>query len=264
MFQSLVNTVTKGAKILTGTQNTGFTGIVPQLASYAGRTIDQFLGMDRASNRPEAVTVSDNQPNLQETIETDMSGSENPNSMGVSREQPVTDYQQAIINRLRREGTSQQANIYPFILEGAEQIIKRVGPSVVRTVKKNFPLVTGIGGAKMLNNIYTDEGLCSPSRGGQPFSVSKTTGCISVTRKQQRALKELVMTMGIDQASEILGLSAAQIGLLIVKKFPQRSRGVTGASMKTTRRTIRQLTRYAHDLDDFCKRPTPTRRRRTK
>ena len=77
-------------------------------------------------------------------------------------------------------------------------------------------------------------------------------------------MKDLVMTVGMDEASAILGLEKSQIGLLLVKKFPQRSRGISGASMKTTRRTIRQLTRYAHDLDDFCKRPTPTRRRRTK
>ena len=72
------------------------------------------------------------------------------------------------------------------------------------------------------------------------------------------------MTMGIDRAAAAIGLDPSQVGLLLVKKFPPRSRGISGASMKTTRRTIRQLTRYAHDLDDFCKRPTPTRRRRTK
>lgn len=222
--------------------------ILGKVATAGIRKVDQFLGLDEAPQQQPAVAVS-NMENRQNTIETDMSGSENIFGGLPDRIQPgysVSDRQQAQIS-----------TVLPAV--------RAVGRNVVPFVRRNIGAITGIGGtAAMLSDLYTEQGLCSPSRGGKPYSISKTTGCISVTRKQQRMMKELVMTVGMDEASAALGLDASQIGLLLVKKFPQRSRGISGASMKTTRRTIRQLTRYAHDLDEFCKRPTPTRRRRTK
>ena len=226
---------------------------ISTLASAGARKLDQLLGLDEQSTNPQGVAV-ENEQNRQNTIETSDSG-----SMGVSS--PTSDYQQAVINRLM--GQQQQASF----VGPALNIAREVGTRVVPLIRKNLPTLTGIGiggGAAMLSDLYEQQGLCSTNKGGMPYSVSKTTGCISVTRKQQKMLKELVMTVGMERASDTTGLSQTQIGLLIVKKFPNRSRGITGASMRTTRRTIRQLTRYAHDLDEFCKRPTPTRRRRTK
>ena len=72
------------------------------------------------------------------------------------------------------------------------------------------------------------------------------------------------MSIGMEQASDVLGLDLRQIGLLLIKKFPRRAKGITGASMRTTKRTMRQLTRYAHDLDEFCKRPVQRRMTRRK
>ena len=250
MFGGIVRAVTGASKLAQSTQTNPLGSLIPTIAGIAGNKLDQFFGLDRAPEQPSAVSVPDQQPNKQDTIETDMSG-----SMGISS--PTSDYQQAVINRMMGQTTQANTSLLP--------VVREVGTRIVPFVRKNLPAITGIGGAgAMLSDIFTEQGLCSPNTGGKPYSISKVTGCISVTRKQQRMLKELVMTVGIDNASASLGLSQEQIGLLIVKKFPQRSRGISGASMKTTRRTIRQLTRYAHDLDEFCKRPTPTRRRRTK
>ena len=247
MFGNIIEFVTGTAQSVAQPQNQT-AGLLPRIASSVGRKVDQLLGLDEQTTNPQAVAV-DNTSNRQNVIETDESGSQSL----PYRLQPdyyTSDFQQA-----------QLSSVLPTI-----NAVRQIGRNVVPFVKRNLLPIAATGGASvtMLNDLYEQQGLCSPNKGGKPYSVSKVTGCITVTRKQQRALKELVMTMGIDRAAAAIGLDPSQVGLLLVKKFPPRSRGISGASMKTTRRTIRQLTRYAHDLDDFCKRPTPTRRRRTK
>lgn len=54
-----------------------------------------------------------------------------------------------------------------------------------------------------------------------------------------RAAKLLVKTAGVVTAAEVLGLTTDHVAHLAVK--PRRRRGITAASMRTTRRTIRQV-----------------------
>lgn len=213
------------------------TSVLGKVVQAGERKLDQFLGLDTP---PETVAVTEAPQNRQQTIETSTSG-----------DVPITDRDLANLQAI-----GVPANLLPAVGGLARN-------RVIPFVKKNLPTIAtglGIGGA-MLGDIYTQNGLCSSGRMSKPFSQGKD-GCITVTRKQQKMLKDLVMQIGYDGASQQTGLTEGQIALLVIKSFPRRSRGITGASMKTTRRTIRQLTRYAHDLDEFCKRPTPTRRRR--
>ena len=222
-------------KIATGSLlgNIG-SSVLGKVVTAGERKLDQFLGLDTPSAQP---AVTDAPINRQQTIETAQSG-----------DQYISDRDIANLSAI-----GMPANLLPAVSGFANRIIP--------FVSKNLPaFATGVGGS-MLADIYTQNGLCTTGRSSKPFSQTKD-GCITVTRKQQKMLKDLVMQIGYEGASQQTGLTEGQIALLVIKSFPRRSRGITGASMKTTRRTIRQLTRYAHDLDEFCKRPTPTRRRR--
>ncbi len=223
--------------------------VLNKVATAGLKKVDQFLGLETDTPNPQAISV-DYYGNRQGTTEDAMSGSDLPDRL-----QPnyyTSDRQQAqLANVLSPFGQVMKTPIGRTILEKGRDFLSR-----------NIGGITAIGGTgAMLADIYEQNGLCSSNKRSSPYSVSKD-GCISVTRKQQSMLKNLVMTMGMDGASDITGLAPQQIGLLIIKKFPPRSRGISGASMKTTRRTIRQLTRYAEDLDQFCKRPTPRKRRK--
>ena len=62
-------------------------------------------------------------------------------------------------------------------------------PQIAQGISRNLPAIgraLGIGGGAVLgaNMLSPSDEVCMPEA-AKPFSVSKTTGCISVTRKQQ-------------------------------------------------------------------------------
>lgn len=100
--------------------------------------------------------------------------------------------------------------------------------------------------------------------GSQPkrlFSVKDRNGvaCLSVTRKQQHQLKQMVMYMGIEQTASYLGLSVPELAGLLVKKFPPRRKGISAAQLRNAKRVNRTIMGMAKQLTDSCK--TTTRRR---
>lgn len=87
----------------------------------------------------------------------------------------------------------------------------------------------------------TGQMMCpTPSR-QRAFTVNRQTGCISITRKQQAKLKELVRMVGIDQASKSVGLPVRMVSELLMKTFRQRRRGISGADIKAVKRVDRQM-----------------------
>lgn len=105
-----------------------------------------------------------------------------------------------------------------------------------------------------------DVGVC----GTQPkrlFSVRDTRNgqCLSVTRKQQHQLKQMVMYMGIQETAGYVGLSVPELASLLVKKFPPRRKGISGAQLRNAKRVNRTIMGMAKQLQDACK--TTTRRR---
>lgn len=83
--------------------------------------------------------------------------------------------------------------------------------------------------------------------------------CLSVTRKQQHQLKQMVMYLGIDGTAQYVGLSVQELAGLLVKKFPPRRKGISAAQLRNAKRVNRQIMGMAKQLQDACK--TTTRRR---
>jgi hypothetical protein len=95
----------------------------------------------------------------------------------------------------------------------------------------------------------------------QLFSVRDTKNgqCLSVTRKQQHQLKQMVMYMGINETAAYVGLSVPELASLLVKKFPPRRKGISAAQLRNAKRVNRTIMGMAKQLTDSCK--TTTRRR---
>lgn len=83
--------------------------------------------------------------------------------------------------------------------------------------------------------------------------------CLSVTRKQQHQLKQMVMYLGIQGTADYVGLSVQELAGLLVKKFPPRRKGISAAQLRNAKRVNRQIMGMAKQLQDACK--TTTRRR---
>ena len=86
------------------------------------------------------------------------------------------------------------------------------------------------------------------------------SSCITVTRKQQHQLKQMVMYMGINETASYLGLSVAELASLLVKKFPPKRKGISAAQLRNAKRVNRTIMGMAKQLTDSCK-STTTRRR---
>ncbi len=177
-----------------------------------------------AMNQP-AIEVP-NITNIQTTNETADSGSERP---------------------------MMQANPFAFTLPVAQQIGKNL-PAIGRAL--------GIGGTGALayNFLGGGEGeVCAP-KSSAPFSVNKVTGCISVSRKQQARLKEMVSLIGLEGTASMIGLDPNTLVMLLLKRFKARGRGITAASMKTTKRTIRQIKSLHAEVSSMAGRRSVVRR----
>ena len=82
--------------------------------------------------------------------------------------------------------------------------------------------------------------MCRPAR-AKAFSVNPNTGCISITRKQQAKLKELVRMVGIEQASKQIGLPVSMTSQLLLKTFRSRRKGISGSDIRAVKRVDRQM-----------------------
>lgn len=82
--------------------------------------------------------------------------------------------------------------------------------------------------------------MCRPAR-AKAFSINPNTGCISITRKQQAKLKELVRMVGIEQASKQIGLPVSMTSQLLLRTFRSRRKGISGADIRAVKRVDRQM-----------------------
>lgn len=132
---------------------------------------------------------------------------------------------------------------------GSRGIVSQIPTSIPEAVGMGIDYFLGMGG----NDV------CQP-QGQKPFSVNKMNGCITVTRKQQSRLKEMVSIVGLEMTADAVGLDPDQLVLLLLKRFKARGRGITAASMKTTKRTIRQIKSLHSEVSSMAGRKTPVRR----
>lgn len=131
------------------------------------------------------------------------------------------------------------------------------GRGVISQIPTTIPEAIGVGMDLFFGGGNND--VCQP-QGQRPYSVNKMNGCISVTRKQQSRLKEMVSIIGLEQTADAVELDPDQLVLLLLKRFKARGRGITASSMKTTKRTIRQIKSLHSEVSSMAGRRAPVRR----
>lgn len=108
---------------------------------------------------------------------------------------------------------------------------------------------------------FGDVDVSNVCRTGSSAPWTRTsTGCVTVSRKQQAKLKEAVEMLGIATVASAVGLEQPTLVALLMKRFPRRGKGITASSMRTTRRTIRQIKSLHNDISAMAGRKTPVRR----
>lgn len=146
-----------------------------------------------------------------------------------------------------------------------------------RRVSTSYPAVIGtIGGAvlEQAMDIIPDMNIskffgnglniCGTRNGmpKMPYTVNARTGCLSVTRKQQKVLKEMLMYAPMDQVAAFVGLSKDELFALVTKQFPARRRGITASQLRNAKRVNNQIIRMHDQLASAFK--TTTARRSTR
>jgi hypothetical protein len=130
-------------------------------------------------------------------------------------------------------------------------------PTTGRTMGDLIDLIPDI-------TIFTGGGdtmVCGPQQKALISVRTKPDGsqCLSVTRKQQHQLKQMVMYLGIEGAADVLSLNVRELAMLLVKKFPPRRKGISAAQLRNAKRVNRTIMGMAKQLTDSCK--TTARRR---
>jgi hypothetical protein len=70
----------------------------------------------------------------------------------------------------------------------------------------------------------------------------------------------MVSIVGLEMTADAIDLDPDQLVLLLLKRFKARGRGITAASMRTTKRTIRQIKSLHSEVSSMAGRKTPVRR----
>ena len=217
-----------------GGQRTG--SVLGGIASLATRSAEPYLAArtsatrQTASGREGQIATAVPQPGPIETAQSSVYNPRNP--FGVNR---------------RRVSTSVPAVIGSTVggalLEQAVDIIPDIN------ISKFF------GG---------DLNVCGYQGGMRkmPYSVNQRTGCISVTRKQQNVLKQMLMYAPMGDVAAFVGLSKDELFALVTKQFPTRRRGITAAQLRNAKRVNNQIIRMHDQLASAFK--TTTARRTTR
>ena len=73
-------------------------------------------------------------------------------------------------------------------------------------------------------------------------------GCPTVTRKQQRVLRQMAMYMPLESVAYEAGVDTTTMARLISKSFPPRARGISGAQLRTANRVNNKILSMAGKL----------------
>lgn len=131
-------------------------------------------------------------------------------------------------------------------------------PTTGRTMGDLVDMIPDISISKFFGG---DTMVCGPQQKALISVRTKPDGsqCLSVTRKQQHQLKQMVMYLGIEGAADVLNLNVRELAMLLVKKFPPRRKGISAAQLRNAKRVNRTIMGMAKQLTDSCK--TTARRR---
>jgi len=73
-------------------------------------------------------------------------------------------------------------------------------------------------------------------------------GCPTVTRKQQRVLRQMAQYMPLESVAYEAGVDTTTMARLISKSFPPRSKGISGAQLRNAKRVNNQILYMAGKL----------------
>lgn len=111
-----------------------------------------------------------------------------------------------------------------------------------------------------ISKYFGGSAVCAVRPSQAPVTV-KADGCITVSRKQQQQLRRGIELLGMNAVADSIGLSVEELAALMLKRFPPRRKGITGAQLKNAKRVNRTIMSMAKELQDACK-TTTTRRRK--
>ena len=127
-------------------------------------------------------------------------------------------------------------------------------PRVPNTVRD---IATGIGMGEVMDiipdiNISKYFGPACPVDQKRVVGVS-ADGCkYTITRKQQRALREMLKYQSIQQIAAANNIPVDDLAMLASKQFPPKRRGVSGAQLATAKRVNNQILNMAKKLGYNC------------
>jgi hypothetical protein len=131
--------------------------------------------------------------------------------------------------------------------EGRYPLSARVGTPAIRDIG------AGIGVGEVMDIIpdisiskFFGDNACMKK---MPKLVGMTKdGCPTVTRKQQRVLRQMAMYMPLESVAYEAGVDTTTMARLISKSFPPRSKGISGAQLRNAKRVNNQILNMAGKL----------------
>jgi len=148
-----------------------------------------------------------------------------------------------------------------------ESAVSSVGPSFQRptfrdyesrypiqasTVKTLRDIGAGLGVGEVMDiipDINISKFFGDPCMTKMPKLVGMTRdGCPTVTRKQQRVLRQMAMYMPLESVAYEAGVDTTTMARLISKSFPPRARGISGSQLRNAKRVNNQILNMAGKL----------------
>jgi len=130
--------------------------------------------------------------------------------------------------------------------EGRYPIEARVGMPSVRDI------VAGVGVGEIMDiipDINITKFFGDSCMKKMPKLVGMTKdGCPTVTRKQQRVLRQMAQYMPLESVAYEAGVDTTTMARLISKSFPPRSKGISGAQLRNAKRVNNQILNMAGKL----------------
>ena len=127
-----------------------------------------------------------------------------------------------------------------------------LAPAITRLpqIFKRPEVAAGVGGmAGSILDIQYSDVFGDACMKKMPKLVGMTKdGCPTVTRKQQRVLRQMAMYMPLESVAYEAGVDTTTMARLISKTFPPRSRGISGAQLRTANRVNNKILSMAGKL----------------
>ena len=125
------------------------------------------------------------------------------------------------------------------VLQAGRQILSR--PEVATTVG-------AVGGALMDNVLDIQYSACPVMPMKQIASVSKDGCRYTITRKQQRMLRQMLQYRSIEMLAADYGIPVKELAMLAAKQFPVRRKGISAAQLRNAKRVNNQILNMAGKL----------------